>query len=24
VSDVISEMGFWPFLSVGTWPGPNR
>ena len=23
VSDVISKVGFWPFLAAGTWPGPN-
>jgi len=24
VSDVISKVGFWPFLAHVAWPGPNR
>jgi len=23
VSDILSKVGFWPFLAAGTWSGPN-
>ena len=24
VCDIISNVGFWPFMAAGTWPRPNH